>query len=270
MKTEKLINRIKKAVKRGDEVTCEHILSLEKRHVRKNRENGVFGFYDLSENYKAPLHEIGYYCQFRFNGWKYKTYKQTVDNPGCGLSFTIKSPTFYVDPAHDPAHPTESFAILIARDKEKFNEVSNYLYELGFDFETSSANEDDNCVWIIYDAPMKKVGYISKNISDLLDSKGQRAGTFSSCYGIWKINADNVAEKLRLVSRTEDKWKPAEDEGYYFPSAHNKDMFGFSCWDNCSTDKFRMKHGLVFKTKEEAVDMSKKMLKVVKGGNDED
>ena len=59
-------------------------------------------------------------------------------------------------------------------------------------------------------------------------------------------------------------WKPKMDEKYYIPSIFDWDFYKYNFWLNDECDEKYYKRGLVFKTKEEAIDMAKKMLAVVK------
>ena len=59
-------------------------------------------------------------------------------------------------------------------------------------------------------------------------------------------------------------WKPKMDEKYYIPSIFDWDFYKYNFWFNDECDEKYYKRGLVFKTKEEAIDMAKKMLAVVK------
>lgn len=59
-------------------------------------------------------------------------------------------------------------------------------------------------------------------------------------------------------------WKPAKYDSYYYPCLDFEDLWGYSTWTDARCDKNRLKHGLVFKTKEEAVVLSQRMLAVAK------
>ena len=59
-------------------------------------------------------------------------------------------------------------------------------------------------------------------------------------------------------------WKPKMDEKYYIPSIFDWDFYKYNFWLNDECDEKYYKRGLVFKTKEEAIEMAKKMLAVVK------
>ena len=59
-------------------------------------------------------------------------------------------------------------------------------------------------------------------------------------------------------------WKRKMYEKYYISSVFDWDLYQYSCcfYDEC--DEKYYKRGLVFKTKEEAIKMSKKMLAMAK------
>ena len=59
-------------------------------------------------------------------------------------------------------------------------------------------------------------------------------------------------------------WKPAKYNSYYYPCLDYEDLWGCSTWDDTQIDKDRLKHGIIFKTKEEAIVFAQRMLVVVK------
>ena len=59
-------------------------------------------------------------------------------------------------------------------------------------------------------------------------------------------------------------WKPKMEEKYYIPSIFDWDFYKYNFWLNDECDEKYYKRGLVFKTKEEAIEMSKKMLAMAK------
>ena len=61
-------------------------------------------------------------------------------------------------------------------------------------------------------------------------------------------------------------WKPREDERYYYPLPSDKDLWGGTTWTDYGVDKYRFNHGLVFRTREEAAEVAKRMLAVAKEG----
>lgn len=61
-----------------------------------------------------------------------------------------------------------------------------------------------------------------------------------------------------------EKWRPGMGSIYYSPDICRPHLYYYSSWDGDSYDDHRLANGLVFKTKEEAVEMAKKILAVVK------
>jgi hypothetical protein len=70
------------------------------------------------------------------------------------------------------------------------------------------------------------------------------------------------------IDRLEKKCKPyswlKEGVMYYFPNVLKDNLYDYYHYDNDATDKVMISRGLVFKTKEEAINCAKKMLEVVK------
>ena len=59
-------------------------------------------------------------------------------------------------------------------------------------------------------------------------------------------------------------WKPTnEGERYYTPALDTESGCYTFYWENDDTDKRRYRRGLVFKTREEAIAVSKKMLNIL-------
>ena len=99
---------------------------------------------------------------------------------------------------------------------------------------------------------------------------------------VYKFTKDGVAfydDKLRtwyesvgalagiLTGETEVvklPWKPAVYDEYYYPIPSDRDLWESRLWIGDNYDNSRFSRGLVCKTKEEAIDMAKKMLAVVK------
>lgn len=57
-------------------------------------------------------------------------------------------------------------------------------------------------------------------------------------------------------------WKPKMGETYYTSDIFDQDLWDYYLWDDDKRDEELYKRGLVFKTKKEAIEMSKKMLAV--------
>lgn len=71
----------------------------------------------------------------------------------------------------------------------------------------------------------------------------------------WLIMGDVKVVKL--------PWKPDMHDSYYSPLPTNKDLWTGCIWTGSDNDIRRLNHGLVFKTKEEAVAASEKMLAAI-------
>lgn len=58
-------------------------------------------------------------------------------------------------------------------------------------------------------------------------------------------------------------WKPEINEFYFSPAPDSKVLWNYQSWFGNEDDYYRLSHGLVFKTEEEATEAAKKMLRVV-------
>lgn len=58
-------------------------------------------------------------------------------------------------------------------------------------------------------------------------------------------------------------WKPARHDLYYIPFPTDKMLWEYATWTDSDNDYSRLNRGLVFKTKEEAIEAAKKMLAAV-------
>ena len=76
-----------------------------------------------------------------------------------------------------------------------------------------------------------------------------------------EVLKDILMGDIRIVKLP---WKPKMDEKYYIPSIFDWDFYKYNFWLNDECDEKYYKRGLVFKTKEEAIEMSKKMLAMAK------
>jgi hypothetical protein len=64
---------------------------------------------------------------------------------------------------------------------------------------------------------------------------------------------------------SKSSWKPNEGDGYYFVDITEVDLYGYCNWcDSDDGDIHRRKHGLIFKTKEDAIDRANEILKLIK------
>lgn len=70
------------------------------------------------------------------------------------------------------------------------------------------------------------------------------------------------------IDRLEEKYKPyswlKKDITYYFPRIDIDKLYDFYTYNNDDVDKRFISRGIIFKTKEEAINCAKKMLEVVK------
>lgn len=85
-------------------------------------------------------------------------------------------------------------------------------------------------------------------------------------YSHWDTCNSEVLLRLLNGSLTLHKlpWKPAVYDEYYYPIPSDRDLWESRLWIGDNYDNSRFSRGLVCKTKEEAIDMAKKMLAVVK------
>lgn len=86
--------------------------------------------------------------------------------------------------------------------------------------------------------------------------------------GIWiTANSDKLCKLLDgRLSICKLPWKPINGEKYYIPyvSINKENMYEKYCWGGDRTDEAFYEQGIVFKTKEEALAMSEKILAFVK------
>lgn len=95
-----------------------------------------------------------------------------------------------------------------------------------------------------------------------------KEGVIVSVDGVyWTDSTTTIALEDILVGRAEVvalPWKPKMEEKYYVPNIFDWDYYKYYLWFNDKRDEEIYKRGLVFKTKEEAIEMSKKMLAMAK------
>ena len=82
----------------------------------------------------------------------------------------------------------------------------------------------------------------------------------------WKTAAAEVLKDILMgdIRIVKLPWKPKMEEKYYVPNIFDWDFYKYNFWLNDECDEKYYKRGLVFKTKEEAIEMSKKMLAMAK------
>ena len=80
----------------------------------------------------------------------------------------------------------------------------------------------------------------------------------------WLMGSDDYLRGFLNGSLSIHKlfWKPKKRETYYCPNIFGKDLYNVSVWDDSIIDKEFYIRGLVFKTKEEAIAMSRRMLAI--------
>lgn len=78
----------------------------------------------------------------------------------------------------------------------------------------------------------------------------------------WLMGSDDYLRGFLNGSLSIHKlfWKPKKKEIYYCPNIFGIDLYNVSVWDDSIVDKEFYIRGLVFKTKEEAIAMSRRML----------
>lgn len=60
-------------------------------------------------------------------------------------------------------------------------------------------------------------------------------------------------------------WKPSHGDKYWTPTVNNVEMSAFeSRWSNSDNDYYRYEHGFICRTKEEADELTEKLLAMVK------
>ena len=131
----------------------------------------------------------------------------------------------------------------------------NYMAEvaalLGVEIGEVFKISDDNCTGDLYYRLTKKNGieYSEDNTS-------------------WKQGAGMILRDLMLgdVRISKLPWKPINGEKYYIPyiSINKENMYEKYHWGGDRTDEAFYEQGIVFKTKEEALAMSEKILAFVK------
>ena len=82
--------------------------------------------------------------------------------------------------------------------------------------------------------------------------------------GCWLMGSDDYLRGFLNGSLSIRKlfWKPKKRETYYCPNIFGMDLYDVIVWDDGIVDKEFYIRGLVFKTKEEAIAMSRRMLAI--------
>ena len=115
-----------------------------------------------------------------------------------------------------------------------------------------------------------KIVNTDSNIEDEKYFQLTKKGLETSADGIyWRGTVPSVLQdlmtgKARVVALP---WKPADGQAYYVPGI-NPAMYNRYTWsheeDEDEFDGFLLKHRLIYKTKEEAIALTEKMLAVAK------
>lgn len=68
----------------------------------------------------------------------------------------------------------------------------------------------------------------------------------------------------KAIEDAKGKMWPRDDDPYYYVNLTAHSMYGKDKWDGYPVEMDMKERGLIFKTKEEAIEAAKKMLEVVK------
>lgn len=68
----------------------------------------------------------------------------------------------------------------------------------------------------------------------------------------------------KAIEDAKEKMRPKNSETYYVPHPFSKSMYSSQEWAGDSIDRRVEERGLMFKTKEEAIEAAKKMLEAIK------
>ena len=81
----------------------------------------------------------------------------------------------------------------------------------------------------------------------------------------WTLAEPSILRELLIGEETVVKfpWKPDDGERYYMPCVGSPDMYDYWTWQDDELDQYRLKCGLAFKTREEAIEVTKKMLSIL-------
>lgn len=79
-------------------------------------------------------------------------------------------------------------------------------------------------------------------------------------------NIDFVHDKYPILKLEviEEAWKPKEGEMYFLSVPTNDDLYNVFHWNKSTIEVDWLERGLIFKTKEEAIEVSKKILEFIK------
>ena len=89
--------------------------------------------------------------------------------------------------------------------------------------------------------------------------KNQKMNTWSMASGLAYMRV--------LNGDLAEQWYPEIGKPVYLPAPVEKDRYIKKIWENSKLDRENSDKGLVFKTKEKAIEMANKMLKAARGEN---
>lgn len=124
-----------------------------------------------------------------------------------------------------------------------------------------------------------------KGVAKLLGLELREEFRIEKCQGLFRFTEDGLQRVLDSsatwtfaehsilrellsgkVTVVKFPWKPAKMETYYVPCVSEVCRCDHFTWFDDSNDHFRLRHGLVFRTREEAVELARRMLAVAKEG----
>lgn len=82
----------------------------------------------------------------------------------------------------------------------------------------------------------------------------------------WVLAGSCLSNLFSGKYKINKKWKPKYGEYYFLSDSTMNDKFNTKTWDDGIYDNLMRNSGLIFKTQEEAIAMTNKILEFVKGG----
>ena len=95
----------------------------------------------------------------------------------------------------------------------------------------------------VYKFTKDGVAFYDNKLRTWYESVGALAGILTGETGVVKLT-----------------WKPRDNEHYFIPDITTPEMFSYLEWTNDYVDNHMYKHGLICRTKEEAIALTEKML----------
>ena len=87
--------------------------------------------------------------------------------------------------------------------------------------------------------------------------------TYNNTEEAWEYQEDGILSILTGKIKIVHSWKPTDGERYYMPCVNSPDMYDYWTWQDDELDQYRFKCGLIFKTREETIEVTKKMLGIL-------